>query len=186
MLPQVVTYWHDHVQGPNPQTPSLLGFTATQAPSLMTLRSHSKVLDHLQLLIFVAITRFYYRLIVDLASVDSCVVRRYKTSLISQRVTQKSSKSLQNIARVSLLYVDKLDWNPKRFRGLGPGLKILQNLISMILDRLGLILDRLAWQILSFFFAVSSNLKLETYTFEQCLTHRLDMFFSRLANTQKW
>ena len=29
MLPHVVTYWHDHVQAPNPQTPSLLGFTAT-------------------------------------------------------------------------------------------------------------------------------------------------------------
>ena len=164
MLPQVVTYWHDHVQGPNPQTPSLLGFTATQAPTLMTLRSHSKVLDHLQLLIFVAITRFYYRLIVDLASVDSCVVRRYKTSLISQRVTQKSSKSLQNIARVSLLYVDKLDWNHKRFRGLGPGLKfaksdfydswlIKPNSWSIELSRFWL-----------FFSVVSSNLKRETYT----------------------
>ena len=142
MLPQVVTYWHAHVQGPNPQTPSLLGFTATQAPTLMTLRSHSKVLDHLQLLIFVAITRFYYRLIVDLASVDSCVVRRYKTSLISQRVTQKSSKSLQNIARVSLLYVDKLDWNPKCFRKFGPRLKILHNLIFAFLDWSGVILDQ--------------------------------------------
>ena len=28
MLPLVVTYWHDHVQASNPQTPSLLGFTA--------------------------------------------------------------------------------------------------------------------------------------------------------------
>ena len=32
---------------------------------------------------------------------------------------------MQNVARVSLLYVDKLDWNPKRFCGLGIGLKIL-------------------------------------------------------------
>ena len=48
-------------------------------------------------------------LIVDLALVDSCVVKRYKTSLISQRVTHKYSKSLKNVARVSLLYVDKLE-----------------------------------------------------------------------------
>ena len=125
MVPQIVTYWHDHMQALNSQTPSLLGFTATQAPTLVTLRFHSKVSDHLQLLIFVAATRFYHRLIVDLASVDACIVRRYKTSQISQRVTHKSFKSMQNIARVSLLYVDKLDWNPKRFCGLGIGLKIL-------------------------------------------------------------
>ena len=83
------------MQAPNPRTPSLLGFTATQAPTLVTLRSHSKVSNHPQLLIFVAATRFYYRLIVDLATVDACVVRRYKTSQISQRVTHKSSKSLE-------------------------------------------------------------------------------------------
>ena len=39
----VVTYWHDHVQASNLRTPSLLGFTPTQAASLVTLRSHSKV-----------------------------------------------------------------------------------------------------------------------------------------------
>ena len=76
---------------------------------LVTLRSHLKVLDQLLLLIFVAATRFHQRLIVDLALVDACVVRRYNTSQISQRVTHKSSKGLQNIARVSLLYLDKLD-----------------------------------------------------------------------------
>ena len=140
MLPQIVTYWHGHIQVLNSQTPSFLGFIATQAPTLVTLRSHSKVSNHLQLLIFVAATRFYYRLIVDLALVDACVVNRYKTSRISQRVTHKSSKCLQNVARVSLLYADKLDWNLKRFCGLGPSLKILQNLIYVILDRLGLIL----------------------------------------------
>ena len=73
-------------------TPSLLGFTATQAATLVTLRSHSKVSDHLQLLIFVAATRFYHCLILDLASVDACIVRRYKTSQILQRVTHKSFK----------------------------------------------------------------------------------------------
>ena len=31
MLPHVVTYWYDHVQAPNPLTPSLLRLTATQA-----------------------------------------------------------------------------------------------------------------------------------------------------------
>ena len=46
LLPHLVTYWHDYVQTSNPQTLSLLGFTATQATLLVTLRSHSKVLDH--------------------------------------------------------------------------------------------------------------------------------------------
>ena len=98
---------------------------STQVLMLVTLRSHSKVSDQLQLLIFVVATRFYHCLIVDLVSVNACVVRRYKTSQISQRVTHKSFKSLQNVARVSLLYVYKLDWNHKRFRGLGPSLKFL-------------------------------------------------------------
>ena len=74
--------------------------THTQAPTLVSLRSHSKVSDHLQLLIFVVATRFYHRLIVDLAPVDAYVVRRYKTSQISQRVTHKSSKSLPKVDRV--------------------------------------------------------------------------------------
>ena len=51
MLPHVVTHWHNHMQAPNPRTPSLLGFTPTQAVFLVTLRLHSKVLDHLHLLI---------------------------------------------------------------------------------------------------------------------------------------
>ena len=46
MLPLVLTYLHDHVQAPNSRTPSLLEFTTTQAPLLVTLRSHSKVSDH--------------------------------------------------------------------------------------------------------------------------------------------
>ena len=50
MLPLVVTYWHDHMKAPNPQTP-LLGFTVTQATLPVTLRSHSRVSDHLHLLI---------------------------------------------------------------------------------------------------------------------------------------
>ena len=142
LLPQVVTYWHDHVQTLNPQTPSLLGFAASQASMLMTLRSHSKVSNHPQLLIFVATTRFYHRLTVNFALIDACVVRRYKTSQISQRVTHKSSKSLQNVPGVSLLYVDKLDWNPKCFRKFGPRLKILHNLIFAFLDWSGVILDQ--------------------------------------------
>ena len=130
------------MQASNPRTPSLLGFTTTQAPMLVTLRSHSKVSNHPQLLILVAATRFYHRLIVDLASIDACVVRRYKTSQISQRVIHKSSKTLKNVARVSLLYVDKLDWNPKCFCGLGLVLKFCRNSFSTILYRSGLILDR--------------------------------------------
>ena len=51
MLPLVVTYWYDHVQTLNLQTLSLLEFLATQAALLVTLRSHSKVSDHLHLLI---------------------------------------------------------------------------------------------------------------------------------------
>ena len=74
--------------------------THTQAPTLVSLRSHSKVSDHLQLLIFVVATRFYHRLIVDFAPVDAYVVRRYKPSQISQRVTHKSSKSLPKVDRV--------------------------------------------------------------------------------------
>jgi len=85
----------------------------------VTLKFHSKVSDHLHL-IFIAVTRFYQYLIVD-----ACVVRKYNTFQISQRVTHKSSKSLQKVARVPLLYVDKLDGNPKRFCKLGPYLKIL-------------------------------------------------------------
>ena len=102
------------MQALNPQTPSLLGLTATQAPTFVTLKSHSKVSDHLHLLIFVVATRFCQCLIVDLAPVDlapvdAYVVRKYNTSQISQGVTHKSSKGLQNVARVSLLYVDKLE-----------------------------------------------------------------------------
>ena len=41
--------------------------------------------------------------------VDAYVVRRYSTSQITQGVTHKSSKDIQNVARVSLLYVDKLE-----------------------------------------------------------------------------
>ena len=74
--------------------------THIQTPTLVTLRSHSKVSDNFQLLIFVVATRFYHRLIVDLALVDTCVVKRYKTSQTSQKVTHKSSKSLQNVDRV--------------------------------------------------------------------------------------
>ena len=48
ILHPIVTYWHDHMQGSNLQTLSLLGFTATQAALLLTLRSHSKVSDHPQ------------------------------------------------------------------------------------------------------------------------------------------
>ena len=97
------------MQAPNPRTLSLLGLTATQAPTLVTLRSYSKVSDQLQLLIFVAVTRFYQCLIVDLALVDACIVRKYNTSQISQVVTHESSKGHQNVVRVSLLYVEKLD-----------------------------------------------------------------------------
>ena len=48
ILHPIVTYWHDHMQGSNLQTLSLLGFIATQAALLLTLRSHSKVSDHPQ------------------------------------------------------------------------------------------------------------------------------------------
>jgi len=48
MLPHVVIYLHNHMQAPNSQTSSLLGFTATQAALLVTLRFHSKVSDHPQ------------------------------------------------------------------------------------------------------------------------------------------
>ena len=93
------------------------------------------VVDH------VAATRFYHRLIGDLAPIYSCVVRRYKTSQLSQRVTHKSSINLKNLVRVSLLYVDKLEWNPKRFCRHGPDLKFSRITFSSILDRSSLILN---------------------------------------------
>ena len=105
------------------------------------MRSHSKVSDHLQLLIFVAAISFYHYLIVDLAPVDTCVARRYNTSQISQGVTHKSSKSFQNIARVSLLYVVKLEWNPKHFHELKPDLKFYKISFFAILNRSSLILN---------------------------------------------
>ena len=46
LQPHVVTYWHDHMQVPNTQTPSFLGFTPTQTALLVTLRSYSKVQQH--------------------------------------------------------------------------------------------------------------------------------------------
>ena len=78
------------MQTPNPQNHSLLRLTATQVPTLMTLSSHSKVSNHLQLLIIVVETRFYQCLIVGLALVDACVVRRHNTSHISQEITHTS------------------------------------------------------------------------------------------------
>ena len=88
------------------------------------------------------VTMFYQRLIIVLASIASCVVRMYKTCQISQRVTHKSSKYLQNVARVSLLYVEKFRWNPKRFRGVGPIQKFCKKTMPVIFDQSSLILDR--------------------------------------------
>ena len=89
-----------------------------------------------------AATIFYQRLIIVLASVDSYVVRRYKISQISQRVTHKSSKHLQNVARVSLLYVEKFRWNLKRFCRLGPVQKFCRKTMPAIFDWSSLILNR--------------------------------------------
>ena len=81
LLPPIVTLWHDHVQVLNLQTPSLFGFTPTQAALLATLRSHSfrspSVMILMQQLCSIKC------LIVVFALVDSCVIRRYKTSQIS-------------------------------------------------------------------------------------------------------
>ena len=69
----------------------------TQAPTLVTLRSYSKVLYH-SLLIF-AVTRFYQHLIVDLVSIDACRVRRYKTSQISQELLISLSRVIFRVRR---------------------------------------------------------------------------------------
>ena len=94
MLPHVITYWHDHVQVPNPWTLFSLDLQQHKLPCLWlwdsTQRFQITINDDLD-----ATTMFYECLIVVLASVDSFVIRRYKTSQISQRVTHKSSKSLQ-------------------------------------------------------------------------------------------
>ena len=86
LLPPVVTYWHDHVQVSNLRTPSLLRFTATKVPTLVTLRSHSKVSNHLQLLIFVATTRFYQCLIVGI-HLDT--VENWKVKLKTEKYCSK-------------------------------------------------------------------------------------------------
>ena len=129
------------MQAPNSQTPSLLGFTPTQAALLVTLRSHSQITFSNDL---DAATMFYQCLIVVFVPVDSCIVRRYKTSQISQRVTHKSLQSLQNVARVSLLYVEKFRWNPKHFCELGPVQKFCRKTMPMIFDRSSLIFDQLS------------------------------------------
>ena len=93
------------MQAPNLWTP-LLGSTQTQDAFFVTLRSHSRFQITISNDLDVA-TMFYQRLIVVLALVDFCVVRRYKTSQISQRVTHESFQQFQNMARVFLLYVKK-------------------------------------------------------------------------------
>ena len=89
-----------------------------------------------------ATTMFYQRLNVVLAPVVSCVIWRYKNSQISQRVTHKSSKHLQNVARFSLLYVEKFRWNLKRFCRLRPVQKFCRKTVPAIFDRSSLILNR--------------------------------------------
>ena len=119
LLSHVVTYWHDHVQTSNPRTLLFLDLHQHKLPYLWLWdpiqRFQITISNDLD-----ATTMFYQCLIVVLAPVVSCVIRRYKTSQISQRVTHKSSKSLQNVARVFLLYVEKFRWKPKRFCKLGP------------------------------------------------------------------
>ena len=73
----------------------------------------------------VVVTRFHQHLIVDLVPIDTCRVRRLHNLTDLTKVTQKSSKSLQNVVRVFLLYLEVLDWNPKRFR-LGPVLNSIE------------------------------------------------------------
>ena len=46
LLPTNRTYWHGHVQAPNPLTPSFFGLCKTQTPTFVTLRSHLKVYKH--------------------------------------------------------------------------------------------------------------------------------------------
>ena len=104
-----------------------------------------------------ATTMFYQCLIIDLTLVNSCIVRRYNTSQISQRVIHKSSKSIQNMARISLLYLEKFRWNPKCFCELWACLKILQKTVLAIFDRSGLILDRSSKAELHFFFLQSAR-----------------------------
>ena len=158
LLPHVVTYWHDHVKL---RIHELLLFSDLHQHKHPCLWLWDPT-QRFQITISIdlnAITMFYQRLIVDLASVDSCVVRSYRTSQISQRVTHKSSKSPKNVARVSLLYVEKLEWNPKHFCGLGPDLNILQNSVPTIFDQSNLILDRSSLIEIVFLFLQSAGLE---------------------------
>ena len=67
-----------------------------------------------------AATMFFQRLIVILTPVGSCVVRRYKTSQISQRVTYESSKKVfKTLLGFSFYMWRSLDETLNIFAGLG-------------------------------------------------------------------
>ena len=87
----------------------------------MTLRFHLKVQITVVVNLVIA-TRFHQHLTVDLVPIDTCRVRRLQNLSDLTRITHKSYKSLQNSARVSPLYLEVLDWNPKCFCELGPNL----------------------------------------------------------------
>ena len=80
LLLLVVTYWHYHVQAPNPQTLSLLDLQNTNSHvcdfEIPFKGFKSPPVD-------LAATRFHQHLIVDLIPIDTCRVRRHKFSQIS-------------------------------------------------------------------------------------------------------
>ena len=107
----------------NPTNSSLLDLQNTSSHSY----DFQIPLNGFRLLVvdLVVVTRFHQHLIVDLVPIDTCRVRRLHNLTDLTKVTQKSSKSLQNVVRVFLLYLEVLDWNPKRFR-LGPVLNSIE------------------------------------------------------------
>ena len=80
-LPPVVIYWHDHEQAPNSRIPPLLDLQNTNSH---VCDFEIPIKSFKSLLVDLAATRFHQHLIVDLVPINTCRVRRYRTSQISQ------------------------------------------------------------------------------------------------------
>ena len=109
------------MQALNPQTLSLLGLTVTQAPMLVTLRSHSKVSNHLQLLILYAATSTTPNLEIlqgILPIEDFREVWVQKPQIYNLRHTMPSflSKSSKNVVMVFLYILEVFHLKLKLFK----------------------------------------------------------------------
>ena len=109
------------MQTPNSQTPSLLGFTPTKATLLVTSRSHSKVSDHLHLLILYVVTSTTRDLEIlqgILPIEDFREVWVQKPQIYNLRHTMPSflSKSSKNVVMVFLYILEVFHLKLKPFK----------------------------------------------------------------------